>query len=681
VDGSLPPIPEKFRRVGALEGPAEWAVKDAPYRAALIVGSAPTVPEAGVAIEMPEFGATLPDLGDVVLADKAGKLLPIARFYRQEGRMALLIAQGLDPKLVYYLYFGGGKKRETPAWQPQMVSLVLETRRLMGGTAAFQNHGELESAWSAAGNKVDGLGFVSGIWHAFNPYGESMRYVSRYSGWLNTKGMKHLTLFTQSCDASFVFVNGQYAFGWPGKHKANANMKTVPQKTVAVNGPYTRIEYYHAKGPETEDQPTMVLGWVIGGKYVAIPHEGWVHCGRANITRFEAQDKRPVPLANVSYCTYIGYNNFWFYETNFWMPTPPTDDWKVEWHFENGTVRTGPLFSRVLVTNAPQKVTLQLKRGNEVLTGFRRFQPPDALAASSINKPGDTERYAQALGQDDPAGLTQDELKGYAFFLGQYGTLQQAVRVAEAYVRKYKDPLDPVWADSQLVRLRMLAQTNPQQALNDLRALPPTGRVAHTARFDQLEADLIVFYLRDLTSAGRIEQMAAQCKDRDMSQLMRVRMGDLYRVNGRNADAIEKYRAAQRTVTDATGGKKLPAQDEAFALSVSEFIEKGQRDEAQKNLMEWEVTHPMAKINTSFLVLRGQLLNKLGRYREALAELESFKGLNPESPYLVDADFYRAQALWELGRKDEARKIGAEIAKKYPKHPLAKDSEELSRKP
>ncbi len=681
MDGTLPPIPDKFRISRVRETPSEWAIKDAPYRVVLLVANQPTVPEAGVAIELPEFGVMMPDLADAVLTDSKGVAQPIVRLHRTEGKTALVLAKNLDLAQMYYLYFGGGKKRETPTWPSPMPSLLMETRRLTGSSGALGSSGEAESTWSAAAGRTDGIGFVSQVYYGQNPFGEGLRFVTRITGWLNTKGMKQVTLYTQSCDASFVLVNGQPVLGWPGKHKAIANMKTVPQRSVPVNGPFTRIDYYHAKGAETNEAPIMVLGWVQNNQYQPIPHEAWVHSGRATIARFEGQDKRPVPAPNVSYSSYIGFNNLWFYEGNFWIATPPPSDWTAEWRFENGAVRIGASFRRVLATYAPQKVTLQLKRGNEILTGFRRFQPPDGLGASSINQPGDTDRYAQALGEDDPSGLTQDELKSYAFFLGIFGTLPQAARVAVAYVKKYKDPADPVWAESQLVRIRWIAQSNLPQAMKELQSLPPAARAAHAARFDELEADLIVFYSRDLASANRIEQMIAQSKDRHAAQLMRVRLGDLYRVNGKYAEAIEKYRAAQRAVTDATRGKKLPTQDEAYALSVGEFISTGRREEAQKNLTDWEIAHPITKISSDFLVLRGQFLNKLGRHREALVELESFKGLSPESPYLVDADFHRAHALWELGRKDEARKLWTDIVRKFPKHTLAKDSEELARRP
>ena len=685
LDGSLPPIPEKFRRRSTADiSSAAWAVADAPYRAIVTLNTLPTAPAAGVEIEIPEFGATMLDLSDVVMLDSKGEAQPVAKLSRLEGKTVLLLAKNLEMRQMYYIYFGGGKRRECPAWKPTMLSLILETRRA-SSAAEFKTAGELEAAWNQAAGKVDGMGFVQNIYYGTNPYGPSSQFLSHFTGYLNTTGMKQLTLFTQSSDASFVFVNGQYVFGWPGKHEGRANEKNVPQKTIQVSGALTRIDYYHAKGSELkngeETNPIMVLGWSRDKKLHAISADAWIHAGKASVLRIEAQNKHPAPVPNVSYCTYIGHNNLWFFETRFWMPTPPPEDWTVEWKFTDGTVRKEPVLTRILTTHTPQKVTLTLKHDNEIITGMRVFQPPDALLASSINKPGDTARYAETMGQDDPSKLSQVELKNYAFFLGLFGTLQQATRVAEAYIKNYKDTADIVWAECEAIHLRNVAQTNPQQALNELRALPPARRVMHATRFDPLEAELLVFYRRDLTSAGRLEQMASQNKDAAVAQVLRVRLGDLYRVAGRSADAIEKYRVAQRSVVDATGGRKLPAQDEAFSLSITEALAHDQREEAEKHLQEWERIHPMAKLGTDFLILRAQWLNKVGRYREALVELESFKGLSPESPYLVDADFYRGIALWETNQKDEARKIWAEIIKKYPKHPLVTRAEELVRQP
>ena len=677
LDGSLPPIPEKFRRFGPRETKVAWAVADAPYRAVVTVGSPATMPGAGMFIEIAEFGATMPELADVVLLNAAGEAQPLVRLWRGEGKRALLLSPDLDPKQVYYLYFGGGKKRISPAWQPSCAGLLLETRRL-GASSGFQGFNEVNGAWQNAA--TEGMGFVTQIHHGLNPYGESVGFLSRFSGYLITKGLKEITLFTQSSDASFVLVNGQLALAWPGIHGAVANAKNVPQRTVPCGDPVTRIDYLHAKAKDATTQPVMLLGWVQGKEYKVIPSDSWVHSGEGNVIRYEEREGRPVPVPVVSFSSYIGYENCWYYETAFSCPSLPSD-WTAEWMFDDGAKRTGTSFQRILPSCAPRKVALRLKRGQETVTGFRWFRPPDGLGAASINHGGDTARYAEALGLEDPAGMTTEILRQAAFFLSQFGTIQQGARIAEGYIKACKDQKDPVLADSHLLRLRALAQTNPSQAIAELRMVPAPVRQVRLALFDQLEADILVFCQRDPSAVGRVEQLAMQSRDAETARLMRVRIGDAHRVAGRLSEAVEAYRRAQGSFADPTQGRKLPAQNQAFSLSVAEALDNSQLELAGRHLIEWELTCPLAKLDSDQLVQRARWLNAQGRWRESSVELESFKSISPESPYIVDAEFYRAVALRELGSKDEARRIWSDLATKFPKHSLAERCREAANQP
>ena len=64
-----------------------------------------------------------------------------------------------------------------------------------------------------------------------------------------------------------------------------------------------------------------------------------------------------------------------------------------------------------------------------------------------------------------------------------------------------------------------------------------------------------------------------------------------------------------------------------------------------------------------------------------LAELDSFAASQPDSAYEIDVDFYRARALYELGDKDQARKLWKQIATNFPKSELARPSLEWAGKP
>ena len=136
-----------IRLAGGADVP--WAVPDAPFRALLRAGrDAPSSPETGYAIELPEFGQTMPNLTDVLITDAKGQPVPQAKVWRGEGHTAILLAQMLASGQDYYAYFGGNRPRRQTQWTPK-ISLLLETRRLPAGTK-LEDAQDLESAWKKA---------------------------------------------------------------------------------------------------------------------------------------------------------------------------------------------------------------------------------------------------------------------------------------------------------------------------------------------------------------------------------------------------------------------------------------------------------------------------------------------------------------------------------------------------
>jgi tetratricopeptide (TPR) repeat protein len=110
------------------------------------------------------------------------------------------------------------------------------------------------------------------------------------------------------------------------------------------------------------------------------------------------------------------------------------------------------------------------------------------------------------------------------------------------------------------------------------------------------------------------------------------------------------------------------------------MISQGYRQESLAKLSEWELEHPMGKLESDFLLLRARVLMLYGRWNEALQEIDSYRQINPDSPFQIPADFYRARALFELGKKDEARKIWQDIAINYPRHELTPEAEKWALK-
>ena len=656
--------------------PVRWHIAGAPYRAVVKLDTPPTDAAAGVAITVPEFGATTEKLTDVVLTDAQGVLQPLAPIGRAAGQHALLLAQELHPNQEYYLYFGGDRTRLGSTWSPQLLSLVMETRRL-SVAGAVETWPKMEAAWQAA-TVTDGVGWEPEIRQGVNPFGENTRFVTHYTGYLHTEKQQLLTLYTISSDASFVVVNGTYEFGWPGEHSSHSTANTIHSKTITCTGPLTRIDYYQAK--TSTHRPCMELGWKREDKFTAVPASAWVHPGTTKLLRLEQAQGWPVPLPVLHVPSYIGYADQWLYEMTVSLRGELPAGWTVQWKFTDGTTSTNPALTHVVVGGVSQSVAVKLQRGHDELEGVRMISFGDQTPAASVKDPADLHRYLTAMQPDHLAELSGPVLRGYLSFFQAVEQEPLMGRLADAWLKKNPDFNDLLWLPAQLSRLREMAQTAPTRALVELRGLASAARSKYAAPLDLFELDLLVFHLNDASAVARAAEISQRDPKSETARLALVRAGDYFRLQGRSAEAIARYQQAQRSVVEDSDGRKLPAQDRAFAMTLEDLLSRDEVAAAELKLTEWEARHPMAKLDSDFLIWRGRVLLARDRWREALVEIESFEKLLPESPYQIDADYYRAQALFALGRPAEARTIWAGIAKQYPQHPLAASSLELSTK-
>jgi tetratricopeptide (TPR) repeat protein len=644
-----------------------WSVPDAPFRAVVKAKAAPEMPEAGVLIELPEIGQTMPNSADVVLTDGKGAPLAVSKAWRGEGQKVLLLAQTLPAGQDCYVYFGGNRPRRETGWTPK-VSLLMETRRLPSANAKLADGQELQSLWKKAAPDTDGAGFVASIDHGQNPFGDSENFITHYTGWLKTDGKK-TGLYTLSSDASFVMVGDKFEFGWPGKHAAHANANTVPKKDVTTQGGLTRIDYYHAKLP-SEEPATMLLGWFKDGKPEAIPASAWLHPGSADVVKLEHVQGWPVPEPVVQLRTYIGWGGLWMYETRCMVRGSLPSGWTASWEFSDGSKIEGAQAERVLFGNDAIRATVRLKHGNDQIAGEAKITFVGNPARMETSNTAVVDRYVALLEKEAPALLSATTLKSGFQFLNEFGRDQAIGKFATAWLAKNPNQDDPLWIRGQIARLRSLAQGDAKQALAEVRKFDSGTRKKFAKELGMAEIELLVFYLKDPAGAQTANSIGFQNANTDLGRLAKIRVGDLYRLLGKTKEAVAQYQSVQKTVADETAGRKFAAEDRANSITITDLIEQGYRHEAEEKLTAWEIEHPMAKYDSDFLLLRGRVLMEFGRWNEALQEIESFRQMNPDSPYQIPADFHRARALFELGKKDEAKKIWQGIVTKYPKHDL-----------
>jgi tetratricopeptide (TPR) repeat protein len=649
-----------------------WAIQDAPVRAGFRAGNAPTMPEAGWLLEVPELGVTSANMADVVLMDAKGAQLPLAKMARMEGHKLLLLAQNLTKGQEVFVYYGGNRQRREVKWSPK-TSLLMETRRMPVGTK-MDDWAQLDSAWKNA-KESDGAGFVGNIGHGENPFGDSSNFLTHYSGVLRLPDKK-ATVYTISSDASFILANDKLVFGWPGKHNSQVNANTVQKANVSAPEGVVKIDYFHGK--EAGGNPTMLLGWEKGGKLEAIPADAWVHPGTSELVRIEHVAGWPVPQANARVATYIGYEGHWLFETQCSLKGGLPAGWSARWEWNDGAIFEGAECNRVCVGPAPARVIVRLANGQQQTSGARQVEFNGTPPAASIENDGDVKRYMGLIEKEDPARLAAPTLAGHLTLVGEFGTDQLLGRYGTAWVAKNNNQSDPLWLTAQLARIRSLAQTNPPAAVAELHKFDLATRKKFP-QLSMLELDILVFGLKSPEALPIAQRVAFDQPNTDYARIAKVRVGDLYRLLGKVKEARAQYESVQKTIADETGGKKLPAMDRAFSITITGLIDQGERKAAEAKLAEWEADHPLAKYESDFLLLRGRVLMLFGRWNEALQEIESFRTFQGDNPFQILADFYRAKALFELGKKDEAKKIWGEIAKNYPKHELAGEAGRLAR--
>ena len=193
-----------------------------------------------------------------------------------------------------------------------------------------------------------------------------------------------------------------------------------------------------------------------------------------------------------------------------------------------------------------------------------------------------------------------------------------------------------------------------------------------------LELDLLVFGLKDPMVLG----MAARLRkggDKALAAMAVIRLGDYHLLNGRLAEAARCY--AEAVPDGEATARKAPVIDRAHSLAIEDLVNGKHLDEARAKLESWELQRPAARLEGDQLLWRARVNFLAGEWNRALQDLETSLKVRPGSPEEIDVRFWQARALFELGRKDEARAIWNSLVKDYPKHERAEAAKLWAAKP
>jgi tetratricopeptide (TPR) repeat protein len=641
------------------KGGNDWAVSGAPYRVALQAGAAPGIPATGWEIRVPDFGVGRPDSADVVLIGADRKEIALDPVWRGPGRTLLLLAESMPAEgAAAMLYFGGNSSRRLRTFAAER-SLLLETRRMPPGAKIATFNGWQE-AWKRS-KAVDGAAFVPLIFHGENPYGESNHFLSRYTGLVKTGDGGELKFYTLSDDVSYVMIDGQPLLKWQQNQPPPLDPRAVPVAKITVPKEQVKVEYCHA----AVDPPgAMVLGWEQGGKLGNVPPESWIHPGTTKAGAFESSDGTPVPAGAVVAENYLGYGDQWYVRIKCAIADPGAG-WQVEWLWPDGKVSAGPEIRRLWFGLEPVSLRLRLRKDARVIEGRQVLVIPRDLPAASVNNKGQLDEFLGLLDKEDPTQLVEPARKAGFIIASDFLASSTAVKWAEAWLLVAKPGGGP-WVAALTLAIRETAKRDPKAALARLDGLAPEARAALGSAGNLLELDLRVFGLKDPLVAGLAVKLA-KSGDKALASMAQIRLGDYHLLNGRVDEAARCFAAA----TPKAAERQAPVIDRAHSLAIEDLLKEHHLTEARAKLEVWERQRPAARMEGDQLLWRARVSFLAEDWGRSLQDLETSLKIRPGAPEEIDVRFWQGRALYELGRKDEAKEIWNQLIKDYPKHERA----------
>ena len=657
--------------LAAAPGDGNWAVKGAPWRIALSAENPPDGPGVGWQIRLPDFGGGRDDMRDVVLFGKDNKEIGLHGIWRSAGRTLLMLAESIPQEGGAILYFGGKASRRMNSWTAT-PSLMMETRRMPDGANIATSAGWRE-AWGRS-TSVDGVAFVPSIFHGGNPFGAESRYLTRYTGLLKSGDGGERKFYSLSDDVSYVTIDSRQILQWQKNQPPPRDPRQVPLSTVHLKQGFARVEYCHA----AVDAPgAMVLGWQQEGKLGNVPPEAWVHPGAVKPGAFESADGAPVPLANLEALSYLGFGGEWYVRLKAGIPDPGPD-WQVDWLWPDGRIDHGLEIHRLWMSLEPVKVIVRLRKDSRAIEGRRLLVIPREMKAASVNHQKELAEFLDLLERENPASLPEAAKKAGFTLAANFAPSSKAAQWAEAWIAASKPSAGP-WVSAMSMAIRETARSDPKVALLRLNNLTTEARAAMGAEADLLELDIRVFSLNDPGAAGLAARLK-QSPDKSLARMAMIRLGDSHLLNGRIDDAARCFAEAVSGGGEDTE-RKAPALDRAHSLALESLIDGKHTLEARAKLDAWERLRPSAKLDGDMLLWRARVMFLAQDWNRALQDLETSLKVRPGAPEEIEMLFWQGRALYELGRKDEARKVWKALVNDYPKHERAEAAKSWAEKP
>ncbi len=639
-------------------------------------------------------GRAKPDGSDYRVLDADGKPVPFQLDFHDADHYSLLTFKVDNPKQRFFVYFGNPKAARateqtgdfpapgggppTGGWAPHCGFVYQTIDRPHADDPAKEHDPDAidEMAKLIAASKAkDGARWQRRVADGCNPFGSSDYYISIYRGWVRVPKAGPYQFCTVSNKASFSFLDGKPLIHWPGYHTVERGMHgEVNAKVELTAGPHY-LEYYHEATPL---EHMAYLGWRPSGdagNFSAIPESFFTAPHAAVITAYED------PKGPLLHFEPVIVDSVWPVERDEGQYTrvhfaagkapPLPDGTKCHWDFGDGQAADGAEADHVYLTKEtfPVTLTAQGPAGTQTarwpLTIFEIEHITDQF------KEGRPKEYAKLAKGYDRAKLSSDALRELQYLLAEGEEPAESVEVGKTFLQRF--PNADALTQARVRRLMadcavrggqgsleeaiahyeasLVKETPPAEALDVLARLI---RLVGVEREQPDKAAPIFARAEEVYKAAKPMADEREAVRQAYRQAL-IAMGDVRLWQGELVEARESYAKAEQ-LADPIPPQVRAARLGAYPDSLQEYLDSGNTGAALDLVDKWDEKFPTDKPNGHSLFWRGKVLAARGQPQNAARCLDEAVRLTVGAPFETEARWLLAEALEQLGRKDEAKR-------------------------
>jgi len=655
---------------------ADWWNREWKCRRVIEVGKQPAQNYPVAVFAFANGGYLGKEAGDLVVIDRKGRKVPYRIIRHEPKGNTILIFPARRRGEKYSLYYNNPRISRTgsPSWQPQ-ISLTLETREDPGGNA--DNWTQMKQLIRRS-RKVYGKGFVDKIWQGLNPYGPNDNYLSIYKGYLNIKEGGIYQIATVSDDASFLFIDGKLITEWPGRHEVWGGIRGEHSAAVELNPGLHSIAYYHR---EEEGAQFMIAAWRRPGKerLEIIPASAYLHPVRAEERSYRKLSQSLIADFRVKQDDEIIKDNLQYTRISFRDRSYDLKGRKVSyfWDFGDGTTSTARFPSHVYIGVKDYLAVLTLQAGEEKDSFRFLIKVKESLHNLTIENKDYLYDYAKIISTYPQGKLDRASILSYLNLLEDIDDKQYSLPLYESYLNKYSRYDRTTTNRITWLLAEAYEINNPRKALAVYAGIVEKG--GNRNRIFKAKwalAELYLYKLKDYKQALKMYKsiLSYYPSRQDKSRLAQVRIGDVYRKEGDYEKAKAIYSQVEKKTIRDMGLKKATIKQGAYFQTIETYLKENRVEAALKELREWEINFPLAKLSGELLLLDGKYFFRKGDYERARDELQDLLELNPRIPLYPEAELLMAKTYFHLGKAEESGKLYRKIMKGYPDSSFSREA-------